>query len=178
MPGSRISVTIIATGFNAASIPELYIRKPEPDRIHLTEISDTEHEDGDVFVLRDASLQKTEMNSPSQRTIEFDLNMVEDDFYKEISRVRKPIDTQKAGDRVSAIKRTHEELKELKQSVRQTDREIEELENTPAFKRKHIQIDPKKYSDETKVSQYTLSDDENSQVKLSRKNSYLHGAVD
>jgi cell division protein FtsZ len=88
------------------------------------------------------------------------------------------VDTRRAGDRVNTIKRTQEELKELKQGNRQSDHEIEELENTPAFKRKHIQINPEKYSDETKISRYSLADDENAQVKLSKENPFLHGAVD
>jgi cell division protein FtsZ len=79
---------------------------------------------------------------------------------------------------VNAIKRTQEDLKELKQSARQSDREIDEMENTPAFKRKHLHIDPQKSSDENKLSNYSLSDDENSQVKLSKENPYLNGAVD
>ena len=76
------------------------------------------------------------------------------------------------------MKKTQEELRELKQNVQQSDRDIEELENTPAFKRKQIQLDPQKFSEETKVSKYSLTDDENSQVKLSKENPYLHGAVD
>jgi cell division protein FtsZ len=176
--GTQISVTVIATGFSAGNIPELYIRRREIDRIPLAEYPASVNEEDSIFVVKDAPTQKTLLNSPAQRTIEFDLKAVDDDIFRDISRVRKPVDTRKASDRVNSIKRAQEELKELKQGARQTDREIDELENTPAFKRKQIQIDPQKYSDETKVSRYSLSDDENSQVKLSKKNTYLHGAVD
>ena len=176
--GDKISVTVIATGFNGGNIPELYIRKREIDRIPLTEYPVPETEEDNIFVLKDAPAQKTGMTSPAQRTIEFDLKTVDDDMFRDISRVRRPVDTRKASDRVNAIKRTQEDLRELKQSVHQSDREIDELENTPAFKRKQIQIDPQKFSDETKISRYSLSDDEKSQVKLSKENSYLNGAVD
>ncbi len=115
----------------------------------------------------------------SQRSLDFfDMQAVENDVIRDVSRVRKPIDTRKASDRVNAMKKTQEELRELKQNVQQSDRDIEELENTPAFKRKQIQLDPQKFSEETKVSKYSLTDDENSQVKLSKENPYLHGAVD
>ena len=90
---------------------------------------------------------------PHSGPLNFDLKAVDDDVFRDISRVRKPVDTRKAGDRVNTIKRTQEELRELKQNVQQSDRDIEELENTPAFKRKQIQIDPQKLSDETKISQ-------------------------
>ncbi|MBN1790852.1 MAG: cell division protein FtsZ [Bacteroidales bacterium] len=176
--GRKISVTVIATGFNASSIPELYIRRREIDKIPLVEYSDTVSEEDSIFVVRDAPPQRPANSTPSQRTIEFDLKTVDDDLFRDISRVRRPVDTRKAGDRVNAIKRTQEDLKELKQSVRQSDREIDEMENTPAFKRKHLHIDPQKSTDENKLSQYSLSDDENSQVKLSKENPYLNGAVD
>jgi cell division protein FtsZ len=175
--GSRISVTVIATGFNGGNIPELYIHKRVINRLPLEEYPVPEAEEDNIFIVKDAPTPRSGV-VPSQRTIEFDLKTVDDDIFRDISRVRKPVDTRKAGDRVSAIKRTQEDLKELKQTVRQSDREIDELENTPAFKRKQIQIDPQKISDETKISRYSLSDDENAQVKLSKENPYLHGAVD
>ncbi len=176
--GANISVTVIATGFNASSIPELYIRRLEVDRIPLTDYVVHENEEDTIFVVKDESPKKPMINSPSQRTIEFDLQTMDDDVFRNIGRLRKPVDKEKAGNRVNTIKKAREELKELKQGNRQTDKEIEELENTPAFKRKQIQIDPQKYSDETKISHYSLSDDENSQVKLSKENPFLHGAVD
>ena len=176
--GAKISVTVIATGFNASSIPELYIRRREIDKIPLVEYPAAESEEDNIFVVKDAPPQKSGFTIPSQRTIEFDLKTVDDELFRDISRVRKPVDTRKAGDRVNATKRTQEDLKEIKQGIHQSDKEIDELENTPAFKRKQIQIDPEKFSDETKISRYSLSDDENSQVKLSKENPYLHGAVD
>jgi cell division protein FtsZ len=175
--GSRISVTIIATGFNPGNIPELYIRKRQIEHMPLEENPVNEQDEESIFIVKDAPINKSNTN-PAQRTIEFDLKAVDDDIFRDISRVRKPVDTRKAGDRVNTIKRTQEELRELKQSVIQTDKDIDELENTPAFKRKQIQIDPHKYSDESKISRYSLTDDENSQVKLSKENPYLHGAVD
>ena len=174
--GSRISVTIIATGFSAGSIPELYIRKRQLEHLPLEE-NPSDREEESYFVVKDAPADKTNPVN-SQRTIEFDVNAVDDDLFRNISRVRKPVDARKAGERVNAIKRTQEELRELKQNVQQTDKDIDELENTPAFKRKQIQLDSQKFSDETKVSRYSLTDDEDSQVKLSKENPYLHGAVD
>lgn len=173
--GDKISVTVIATGFNAGSIPELYIHKKEIDRISLADTIVAPDNEDSIFVLKDAPAQKPVIGMPSQRTIEFEL--AEDEVLRTISRVRQPVDVRKATERVNSIKRTHDELRELKQGNRPTDKEIDELENTPAFKRKQIQIDNQKYSDETKISKYTLSDDEES-VKLSKQNPYLHGAVD
>jgi cell division protein FtsZ len=174
---SKISVTIIATGFNAVSIPELYIRKRQLDRIPLEEKLAEEDGETPLFVLKDATPDNCRQESPAQRTIEFDLKSVDEDLFRDISHVRRPVDARKANERVNIIKRTQEELKELKQNIRQYDKEIEELENTPAFKRKQIQIDFSKQADENKLSRYSLSDDDD-QIKLSKENPYLNGAVD
>ena len=176
--GDKISVTIIATGFSAGNIPELYIRKRQIDTIPLDESPLPEGDEERILVLKDAPAAKSNPHA-SQRSLDlFDMQAVENDVIRDVSRVRKPIDARKASDRVNAMKKTQEELRDLKQNVQQSDRDIEELENTPAFKRKQIQLDPQKFSEETKVSKYSLTDDENSQVKLSKENPYLHGAVD
>jgi cell division protein FtsZ len=175
--GTDLSVTIIATGFNAGSIPELYILKKPKDFVSL-DPEVTEGEEDPIFIVRDASVHQPNVFRPTQRTIEFDLKAVDDDVFQDISRVRKPVDTRKASERVQVIKRAQEELRELKQTVQQSDREIEELENTPAFRRKQIQLDPPKTKEESRYSKYSVSDDERKQVKLSQDNSYLHGAVD
>ncbi|MFW6095458.1 MAG: hypothetical protein ACOC8S_03345, partial [Bacteroidota bacterium] len=57
-------------------------------------------------------------------------------------------------------------------------RNIEALENEPAYKRKKIKIDQPKYSKTSKVSRYTLSDDEEEKTNLKENNSYLHDNVD
>ncbi len=176
--GDRISVTIIATGFSAGNIPELYIRKRQIDTIPLDETPLPDRDEERILVLKDAPTGKSNPHV-SQRSLDlFDMQAVDNDVIRDVSRVRKPVDTRKANDRVNAMKKTQEEMRELKQTVQQSDRDIEELENTPAFKRKQVQLDPQKFSDETKVSKYSLTDDENSQVKLSKENPYLHGAVD
>jgi cell division protein FtsZ len=176
--GDKISVTIIATGFSAGNIPELYIRKRQIDTIPLDETPLPDRDEERILVLKDAPTGKSNPHV-SQRSLDlFDMQAVDNDVIRDVSRVRKPVDTRKASDRVNAMKKTQEEMRELKQTVQQSDRDIEELENTPAFKRKQVQLDPQKFSDETKVSKYSLTDDENSQVKLSKENPYLHGAVD
>ncbi len=173
--GDQISVTVIATGFNANSIPELYILKREIDRIPLADFTVRQNDEESIFVVKDAPTQKTGVGSASQRTIEFELKTADDELFRNISRVRRPVDARKAGDRVNTIKRTQEELKELKQGIRQSDKEIDELENTPAFKRKQLQIDPQKYSDETRISRYSLTDDDNSGETEQGKSVFTRG---
>ncbi len=176
--GNDISVTIIATGFGANSIPDLYIRKRHLERIPLNDKALKSNDDDAEFVLKDVSNNDSNSDYPSQRTIEFDLTAVDDDMFSNISRENKQLDVKKASERVSIIKRTQEELKDLKNGASPSEEDIEELENTPAFKRKQLKIEMPKHSDETKISRYSLSDDDEEQVKLSKDNPYLHGAVD
>ena len=179
--GSEISVTIIATGFSAVSIPELYIRKKQRETVPLDEnmtFPASSESDGELkLIVKDAADRTSTSKMPSQRTLEFDMSAVDNSVFRNISRVKKPVDVKKAGERVNIIKRTHEELKEINK-LQQSDREIEELENTPAFKRKQLQIEMPRHSDDTRVSKYSLFDDDEEKIKLSKENPYLHGAVD
>ena len=54
---------------------------------------------------------------------------------------------------------------------------IIEFENEPAFVRRNIQLDDKKFSSDDSVSRFGVSTDENGNSKL-RGNSFLHDNVD
>jgi cell division protein FtsZ len=157
--GEKISVTVIATGFSAINIPQLFSFRHEIERIELPVYVENEPQPDDFFVLKDDPYQKNNVSHIEQRTIEFDIK-------------------QAGGDRLNNIKRIHEEIREIKQSQRQSDKEIEELENTPAYKRKRIQIDTRKYSDETRNSKCSLSEDDNLELKFNNDNSYFDPKVD
>jgi len=128
-----------------------------------------------VFVLKDQTENQNNVNRASQYTIEFE---IPGNDTSANSRMRRPVTEVKREEaRIRAIKRMQEQIKDIKQTENAID-DIEELENVPAFKRKQRQIDQFKYSDETKVSKYSLFDDEESSIRLSKENPYLHGAVD
>ena len=188
----KINVTIIATGFKTNSIPELYIRKRKPDRVHLEE-GDTvtgskrpgEHGQGDLIL--DMDKKNGGMNDMSnvQRTIEFDLT----------GQQPKPLNVSKNGDeefanqededkklaeRVKKLRETHERFRENDDLTDDGEKKtsIDELENEPAYVRKKIKIDDVTYSKESNVSKYSLSEDEENNPKLKDNNSYLHDNVD
>ena len=71
-----------------------------------------------------------------------------------------------------------QKMKDLNFSSSNAGDYIDELENTPAYKRKKVKIDQVKHSEETKVSQYSLINDQDRHVKLSKDNPYLHDAID
>ena len=62
--------------------------------------------------------------------------------------------------------------------VSKVNENIEEIENEPAYKRKNVKIDQPSYSQDSKVSRYSLEDDEEFTIRLNTNNSYLHDNVD
>lgn len=185
--GGSLCVTVIATGFETNSIPELYMRKKQLDKVPLAEskpLRETDIAKEEGFKVRDVDSKATKSNVLTQRTIEFDLN---DDFEirepsKSVGRspLEKDMEMKKAADRVRSIKKTYEKLREMNLSNPQRKSNIDELENQPAYLRKNIEIDKIEHSKDKAISKYTLSDDEEKEggVKLSENNRYLHENVD
>ena len=68
-------------------------------------------------------------------------------------------------------------VKGSKQKLNDYLKNLSELEDVPAFKRKGIKIKNENGSDKSKYSRYTLSDDEG-EVSLNKNNSYLHDKAD
>lgn len=174
--GSKICVTVIATGFAASSIPELYARKREINRIPLTDIGMVSNVSKSVFEVKDKP--EPADRAASQQTLEFEVKASEE-WLNKAHEMKSQVDINKAAQRINMIKKAQEKRKELNQiPSAATGDYIDELENTPAYKRKKVKIEQVKHSEETKVSQYSLVNDQDHQVKLSKENPYLHDAVD
>jgi cell division protein FtsZ len=173
---NKISVTIIATGFDSNNIPELQtVRRPEekPERIPLNDAPIHNFNDS-VLKVKDKSVMNSE--GTVQRTIEFS----EDDMlYNEPKQAdfEVKVNPQKAAERVSTIKKTHTRVKESGYTTIDEKSNMEELENVPAYIRKNIKIDQKPKADNS-VSRYSLSTDDDNNIRLKENNSYLYDNVD
>jgi cell division protein FtsZ len=174
--GKKISVTVIATGFATSSIPEIYTRIRDKDVIPLVDLSPPNIPGDSIFQVKDRSGMMNQ--AATQKTLEFEISTSSDDWFNEVSKVKSPVDVQKSSQRVHTIKKTQERMKELNLAPAPQGDYIDELENTPAYKRKKVKIEQVKHSEETKVSQYSLVNDQDHQVKLSKDNPYLHDAID
>ncbi|MBN1953244.1 MAG: cell division protein FtsZ [Bacteroidales bacterium] len=185
----ELSVTVIATGFGTNSIPELYIKKRQLDKVAL----DTEKE---VNVLKDPKstsefevkdVPKSRKRTPSsnvitQREIEFDISSesrtqdLEDFKVKQLDKTRE---NQKAANRVNNLKK-YEKMREMNMNSQQTKSSIDEMENQPAYVRRNYEPEKGEPSKEKKLSRYSLQDDDDSEhkVRLSDNNRYLHENVD
>jgi cell division protein FtsZ len=175
---SHLSITIIATGFGANSIPDIYIKERHLDKITLSD----DHMRNNVInpsmeLNEKPPSEKKDESFVKQRTIEF--NISEEEKLKGVSsKFSKPVDSIKASIRMKNIKKMREELKELRFNNPENSNYIDELENEPAYKRRNINLKDIKHSEESKISKYSLSDDEDSNAKLNKDNSYLHDNVD
>ncbi len=177
--GNMMSVTVIATGFNTNSIPELYARKRQLDKIPLWENTHQSNVEQTTFEVKNKSHDDSERGSNSQRIIEFEIT---NDL--NLNSVKKPlveptaVDRKKAAERVKNIRKTYEKLRDLKFNNPEMKSNIDEIENEPAYIRKKIELDKMKHSDDRKISRYSLDNDDDSVTKLSPNNPYLHDNVD
>ena len=185
---NNISVTIIATGYEDNSIPELYAKKTYKRKVTLGDGSQV----GETVEYPQYSKNEEDRSEDSeskQRTFDFDIHN-EQDEEQFIVKHKKDKDS---GSEKQAPMGKDEMLEKLRENRENSPGEsknvlrdlknIEALENEPAYKRKKIKIDQPKHSRDSKVSRYTLSDDETDEegkrkTRLRENNSYLHDNVD
>jgi len=170
----KISITIIATGFESSSIPELYAKHRQKKTVKL----DQTGKEGEPTIYQLGGDQEGQSISfdNQQRTIDFDIR---NDRNK-----RKVVSSRTGQKEQIMVKETSQEPVSTAptganhsfstSSIRQN---IEDLENEPAYKRKKIAIDQPIYSQDSNVSRYSLTD-EDEEVTLRKNNSYLHDNVD
>jgi cell division protein FtsZ len=181
--GDAISVTIIATGFGANSIPELYAARKHFDRVKLME-ADKEDEVQPVsgeFEVRDKSVPR---ERGFQQTIEFTIEGEDSKEYILFGDKRNPVqnkkdDPGKREERVVKLRSAHEKLKQAGYASTSENEAIEKLEAEPAFKRKNLPVDKEPPQPSGNLSRYKLEEDEDTGgPKLREDNSYLHDNVD
>lgn len=192
--GEKITVTVIATGFESDAIPELYARKGQKKTVmHLDDnkvaeddipfeikrsddnTSYQEHEDEDMIAI-DEELNNDE---DSQEDV-FELMDNDDmDSDEEIENDEEIDENAKiAVERMNELKKKLETSSENRLNFSNL-KDIDTLENVPAYIRKNIKIDLSSKSKKSNISRYSLSDDdENDGIQLNSKNSYLHDNVD
>ncbi|KPK84364.1 MAG: cell division protein FtsZ [Bacteroides sp. SM23_62_1] len=178
-----ISVTIIATGFETNSIPELYIRKKKPDRVRLVDDHKPVTDDKSLPTIAETTSDAAERTN-IQRTIEFDISgsgrseMLIFEPEQADMKDENGNNEKKLAERVRKLRDTHERFKGKLFEEEEKKNEIDDLENEPAYIRKKIKIENVKYSSESKISKYSLSEDEDKNPTLREDNSYLHDNVD
>jgi cell division protein FtsZ len=181
----RVNVTIIATGFEANSIPELYIRRKPKDVVPLNENARS-GKHGDYIFNKGIDEITVSKRDDSQGEIDFELS----DEQESISSVTEKKgkvgtaskdDSDKPDPKIQKIKSSHNLLKEKGLKTKEMEDNIDELEDEPAYVRKNIRIKQTEHSSKSKVSKYSLSDEEDekeNKTRLRSDNAYLHDNVD
>lgn len=184
--GDSISITVIATGFESNSIPELYAKKTTKKTITLSDTeSITPKKKPPVVTLKDEKEFEDESLDFKQRTIDFDIkknrNPEPDKFVvlqEPESETEVAVETKKS-EILKKLNESRERMKERRMDSSKIKDNIDEFESEPAYKRKNLKIDQPTNTKSSKVSRYSLKDDEDSDgASLNPNNSYLHDNVD
>jgi len=181
-----ISVTIIATGFEANSIFQPYKPK-EPRKVDLVTNKPVvpqriiPEEGSDIFTIREKSKRSiiTDMDDESQGTIDFGIE--ENDEFADI-RSKKSITGKESNKKSEAtlrkIKHMQNILKKEGLSNKSMKDNIDTFEDVPAYVRRNLALESPDKAADSKVSKFTLSSDENDEPVLRENNAYLNDNVD
>ncbi len=181
----NISVTVIATGFEPNSIFHPYKPK-EPRKVDLITnknvmpsriIPETGE---DVFSVREKGKHSliTSVDEKSQGIIDFGLDDV--DGLTESKSKKSAIDAanEKSEATLRKVKHMQNILKKEGLSNKTMKDNIDTFEDVPAYVRKNLALGSTGKSEESKVSKFTLSSDENDEPVLRENNAYLNDNVD
>lgn len=185
---NHVSVTIIATGFEDNSIPELYAKKTYKKKVTLQDENKEQPKTG-YSTYEKNSEETAREDEMHQRTFDFDIRNEsgEDEFVLKYKKEKNSGDNEQTpmgkDEMLEKLRVNRENASKESKNVLRDLKNIEALENEPAYKRKKIKIDHPKYSKDSKVSRYTLSDDDKDEegkkkTRLRENNSYLHDNVD
>jgi cell division protein FtsZ len=183
----KINVTVIATGFETDIIPELYTyekirakstvkptKKPLNNELILDdeidfEVDYPENDNSDVFQIKKGTQP---VNEPiGVEKVDEEITLFSTEQETEID-VDEDALIQNA---LKSIKKKEPKKTSTNLKNETNPKVIDELENVPAFKRKGIKIDEELDIDDSQVSRYTLSDDDDDELS---ENPYLHDNVD
>jgi len=183
--GESIGITIIATGFESNSIPELYAKKTTKKTITLGDTESTVKKKPPVVSMQNEEELDDESLDFKQRTIDFDIkksrNPEPDKFVvlqEPESEAEVAVETKKS-EILKKLNESRERMKERRMDSSKIKDNIDEFESEPAYKRKNLKIDQPASSKSSKVSRYSLKDDDDKHgASLNPNNSYLHDNVD
>ncbi len=180
-----IGITIIATGFESTSIPELYAKKTTKRTITLSDTEGIKKKDPILKLDEEVLNEEDSSLEFSQRTIDFDIKKSRNSDSEKFIVLQEPksetevaIETKKS-EILKKLNESRERMKEKRMDSSKIKDNIDEIESEPAYKRKNLKIEQPVHPNDSKVSRYSLMDDEDGDgATLNPNNSYLHDNVD
>ena len=181
-----VSVTVIATGFPANSIFTPY-KHPKQKKVELLSVNNPvpphviPEKGEDVFSVHDKSSGSivSSIDDNIQGELEFTQGRIEE-MHEINSRRSHEDDTEKEKPETTLLKVKHIQniLKKEGITNKTLKENIETFEDVPAYIRRNMSIGPKEKNDESKVSKFTLSSDDDDEPILRENNAYLNDNVD
>lgn len=185
--GDNISITIIATGFESNSIPELYAKKTTKKTITLADntAQPAKPKTPTVLFEEETTVAQDDSLEFSQRTLDFDIKKDRNKDSDKFIVLQEPetetdvaVETKKS-EIIKKLNESRERTRERRLDSSKLKDNIDEIESEPAYKRKNLKIDQPVHTKSSKVSRYSLKDDEDGNgASLNPNNSYLHDNVD
>lgn len=175
--GKKISVTIIATGFESNSIPELYGRKRNIVNVPLSEEPKRNTASQNMFEVK----TKESFDTPRQRVLDLEFNstsnvaMTDENF--NLDGIEIKVNKSKSNERLNELKKYQSKGKELASNLGDTSI-VDDLENQPAYVRRNINFDDLRSPSPSEISKFTLVDDDEKKIVLKPENPYLNNNVD
>jgi cell division protein FtsZ len=184
--GENISVTVIATGFEANSIFQPYKAK-KTKKVELlanknvipphiipekNEETFTVHEKGNRSII-------TDFEEESQG--EFDFNLANSSDRNDFSENRQDMDEdnlEKPKATLRKVKHMQNLMKKEGLTNKTMKENIDTFEDVPAYIRRNMSLDSSESAKESKLSKFTLTSDENDEPVLRENNAYLNDNVD
>lgn len=182
----EISVTIIATGFEANSIFQPY-RPVKTKKIELLTNKNAipskiiPEKGEDVFSVREKGKKSiiTDFEEESQGVIDFSL---EHNHEMEEIRSRRTNENEDAPEKPEAtlrkVKHMQNLLKREGLSNKTMKENIDTFEDVPAYVRRNLSLNAPEGGGESKLSKFTLTSDDNDEPVLRENNAYLNDNVD
>jgi cell division protein FtsZ len=183
----EISVTVIATGFEANSIFQPYVKSREKQTVNLqTNIPAVPQrivpeEGSDVFTVHQKSRKSiiTDMDDEPQGIIDFGMSQNDESVPQKSKRNQIENESgKKANSTLRKVKHMQNILKNEGLSNKAMKDNIDTFEDVPAYVRKNLALGNTEKAAESKVSKFTLSSEDNDEPILRENNAYLNDNVD
>jgi cell division protein FtsZ len=182
----EISVTVIATGFEANSIFQPYKAK-RPESVELltppAQIPQglIPEKGSEVFSVHDKSRKHviSDIDEESQGIIDFNLELSEE--YSAASPAKKDPEAasrEKPDAMLRKVKHMQNILKKEGLSNKTMKENIDTFEDVPAYVRRNLSLGPPEKAANSKLSKFTLSSDDDDEPVLRENNAYLNDNVD
>lgn len=195
---NNVIVTIIATGFNnkkdigvetikapVKKVTPLYGNttpltvqnslplnnevKQEEKKVFELDSQVTSKEDNFIYSPVEFAISKqTEESINNEIVLEEEINIV--------GHFEMPV--EKESNNEDMMKKSNERKERLKNFSWKMGKSINDMEGTPAYIRKNVQLDNVPHSSDSQVSRYTLSEGEDKKAEIKPNNSFLHDNVD